>query len=161
MAQSPPRVCISLHTIELTPVMIEVDERIRIPLDELNFQYVRSSGPGGQNVNKVATKAILRWAVTTSPSLPEAVRARFMARHANRINADGELVLSCDTARTQAQNTTACIDRLRELIMEVAAPPKPRKPTKPSAGAKRRRLANKRRQATKKQHRRSVSHDDD
>lgn len=141
--------------------MLEVDDRIRIPLDELDFQYVRSSGPGGQNVNKVATKAVLRWAVGDSTSLPGPVRARFMERHANRINAEGELVISCDNTRSQAQNTATCLERLRELIAEVVDPPRPRKPTRPSLGAKRRRLANKRRLADKKKKRRSVSHDDE
>jgi ribosome-associated protein len=141
--------------------MIEVGDRIRIPEDELEFQYVRSSGPGGQNVNKVATKAVLRWAVASSPSLPEPVRARFMERHANRINAEGELVISCDSSRSQSQNAAECLDRLRELIAEVADPPRPRKRTRPSPGAKRRRLANKRRQADKKKQRRSVSREDE
>lgn len=141
--------------------MLEVDDRIHIPLDELEFQYVRSSGPGGQNVNKVATKAVMRWAVASSPSLPEPIRARFMERHANRINAEGELVIACDSSRSQAQNAAACLDRLRELIAEVVNPPRPRKPTRPSAGAKRRRLADKRRQADKKKQRKSVSRDDE
>jgi len=141
--------------------MLEIDDTISIPLEELSFQYVRSGGPGGQNVNKVATKAVLRWQVTTSPSLPEPVRARFLERHANRVNADGELVLSSDRYRSQARNAADCLDRLRELVAEVVDAPAERKPTKPSRRAKRRRLDEKRRQGDKKSLRKSVSQDDE
>ena len=141
--------------------MLVVNDHVQIPSDELSFKYVRSRGPGGQNVNKVATKAVLRWAVTSNTSLPEEVRARFLERHSNRINAAGELVLSCDQYRSQARNAEACLERLRELVVEVVDPPPKRKPTRPSAGLKRRRLADKRRQSAKKQLRRPVSTDDD
>lgn len=131
--------------------MIEVTDQLRIPRDEVAFQFVRSRGPGGQNVNKVATKAVLRWDVTRSPSLPADVRARFLERHATRINAAGELVLACGRFRSQTRNADACLDLLRELVAEVAAPPTERVPTRTPARAKRRRLEDKRRHAQTKQ----------
>jgi ribosome-associated protein len=140
--------------------MLSVTNQIQIPLTELDFQYVRSSGPGGQNVNKVATKAVLRWDVTTSPSLSEEVRMRFLERYGGRVNTEGVLVISSDRHRSQSRNADDCLDRLRELLLEVAEPPKPRRPTRPSAGVRRRRLADKRRVAVKKQTRRIV-HDDE
>jgi ribosome-associated protein len=121
---------------------------------------VRSSGPGGQNVNKVATKAVLRWDVAKSPSLPADVRARFLERHATRINAAGELVLACGRFRSQARNAEACLDLLRELLAEVAEPPAERVPTRTPARAKRRRLEDKRRHATTKQRRRARPDED-
>ncbi len=140
--------------------MLQVNERIGIPDEELQFQYVRSSGPGGQNVNKVATKAVLRWDVTRTSSLPWGVRTRLMKQQANRINVDGILVLSSDEHRSQIRNTEACLERLRGMILEVLHPPKPRRPTKPSRSAKRRRMDEKRRLSNKKQRRRAVRDDD-
>jgi ribosome-associated protein len=140
--------------------MIEVTDQLRIPRDEIAFQYVRSSGPGGQNVNKVATKAVLRWDVTKSPSLPADVRARFLERHATRINTAGELVLSCGRFRSQARNAEACLDLLRQLVAEVATPPPERVPTKTPARAKRRRLQDKHRHAAIKQRRQARPDED-
>ena len=139
---------------------LAIDDRLEIPLDEFDFQYVRSSGPGGQNVNKVATKAVLRWPVTVSPSLPEPVRDRFLERHGNRVNAEGELVLSCDSHRSQTRNAEACLERLRELILEVLTPPAKRKKTRPSFRAKRRRLEAKRRRGSVKKLRRPPKADE-
>lgn len=136
--------------------MLVINPQINVPLSELDFQYVRSSGPGGQNVNKVATKAVLRWDVTGSPGLPDEVRERFLEQHANRINAEGVLVLACDRHRTQSRNAEDCLERLRELIAEVAEPPKERRPTRAPAGVDRRRLEEKRRRSEKKQLRKPV-----
>jgi ribosome-associated protein len=141
--------------------VIVITDKIQVPRDELKLQYVRSGGPGGQNVNKVATKAVLHWDVTRSPSLPAGVKARFLERHATRINAAGELVISSGRFRSQARNAEACIDLLRELVAEVVSPPAERVPTGTPARARRRRLEDKRRHATAKRQRRQVGSDED
>lgn len=116
--------------------------------------FVRSSGPGGQNVNKLATKAVMRWKLADSAALPQDVRDRFLARFARRISADGQLVLSSDRFRTQRQNQRDCLDKLKELLRLVAEPPVTRRASKPTAAAKRKRRAEKQLLARKKQRRR-------
>ena len=131
-----------------------------IPESELTFTFARSGGPGGQNVNKVNTKAILRWDIAASDTLPPAVKARFVQRFGNRITEDGELVIASDRFRSQARNKTDCIDRLHAMVLEVLHPPKPRKATRPTKAAKKRRLEGKRQQARKKQLRKPPRMDD-
>ncbi len=139
--------------------MLVVNNQIQIPLSELEFRFVRSSGPGGQNVNKVATKAVLRWNLSATTNLTESVKARFLEQNQNRINSEGELVLSSDRFRSQTRNMKDCLDKLRSLIAAAIKPPKERKPTRPSAGVRRRRLEDKRRQSLKKRGRRNVDGD--
>ncbi len=137
-------------------------DTIIVPLRELRFDFVRSSGPGGQNVNKVNSKAVLRWDVVASSALPEGVRARFMARFSNRMDSHGELLISSDRFREQRRNVDDCIDKLRSMLLEVARPPKVRKPSRPGRAARERRLARKRAVAEKKRRRTRVSrHGDD
>ncbi len=133
--------------------MLVINRRIRIPLRELRFQFARSSGAGGQNVNKVNTKAILRWAAARSPSLPEDVRERFLARNRRRITREGELVLASQRFRDQGRNVADCLEKLRGLIAAVAAAPAKRTPTKPGRAARERRLREKRAQSEKKKRR--------
>jgi ribosome-associated protein len=133
--------------------MLVVNRRIRIPLRELRFQFARSSGAGGQNVNKVSTKAILRWPVTSSPSLPEDVRERFLERNRRRITRDGELVMSSQRFRDQGRNVADCLEKLRGMLLEVARAPRRRRATRPHAASRERRLAAKRHQAKKKRSR--------
>jgi len=121
-----------------------------LPLREISFQFVRSSGAGGQNVNKVASKAVLRWNVRESPSLPVAVRARLMARHHRRISAEGELVLSSQRFRDQGRNVADCLEKLHELLREAAIAPKERRETRPPRAARARRLEGKRRLSRRK-----------
>src|SRR4051794_4945524 len=135
--------------------MLIVSSNVRIPLEEFAFTFVRSSGPGGQNVNKVNTKAVLRWAINTSPSLPEPVRQRFLAQFGTRVTNDGELVLSSQRFRDQSQNQRDCLDKLREMLAAVAVPPKRRRKTKPTHGSVVRRRDEKRANSQKKQNRRS------
>lgn len=137
-----------------------VTPRIRVPRDEFRFTFVRSSGPGGQNVNKVATKAQMRWAVVESPSLSAGVKERFLAKYRRRITNDGELVMSSQRYRDQTKNVIDCFDKLREMIASVAKPPTPRKKTKPSRAAKERRMKEKRHRAGKKDLRRKPNSDD-
>ena len=131
-----------------------VNAEIVIPGAELETTFARSAGPGGQNVNKVNSKAVLRWQVRATPSLPEAVRRRFLERYGNRVNGDGELVMAADEHREQSRNITACRERLREMIASVIAAPRRRVKTRPSRGAVERRIKSKLRNSEKKQGRR-------
>jgi ribosome-associated protein len=135
--------------------MLIVSSNVRIPLEEFAFTFVRSSGPGGQNVNKVNTKAVLRWAINASPSLPEPVRQRFLAQFGTRVTNDGELVLSSQRFRDQSQNQRDCLDKVREMLAAVAVPPKRRRKTKPTKGSIVRRRDEKRANSQKKQNRRT------
>ena len=134
--------------------MLQITTTLKIPLKELHFSFARSSGPGGQNVNKVNSKAVLRWQVTKSPSLSEEVRSRFLARQRRRVTAEGELVIAGQRFRDAGRNMADCIERLRAMLTEAAIPPIQRKPTRPSRGSVRRRLQNKLHQAEKKSGRR-------
>ena len=131
-----------------------VNSRIRVPAAEFSWSFVRSSGPGGQNVNKVASKAVLRWNVRDSPSLPDAVRERFLSQYRRRVSAAGELILSSQRYRDQPRNIDDCREKLRNMLLAAATPPKTRKPTKISAAQKAKRLADKRRQSQRKESRR-------
>ena len=134
--------------------MLIVDDKLRIPLSELNFTFSRSGGPGGQNVNKVASKATLRWAVAKSPALPPAVRQRFEQRFASRLTVEGEILITSQRYRDQGRNIADCLEKLRGMLAEVARPPKTRRPTKPSKASRQRRLTGKRKQSDKKSLRR-------
>lgn len=127
-----------------------VNAWLQIPLAEFSLSFARSSGPGGQNVNKVNSKAVLSWNVMLSPNLPPGVRARFVEAFQNRITTEGFLVLSSDRTRDQQQNIADCYDKVQAMLLSVAVPPKKRTATKPTRGSKERRLdAKKRRGATK------------
>jgi ribosome-associated protein len=134
--------------------MLVVSPGIRIPLEEFRFTFARSGGPGGQNVNKVNSKAILRWGLTTSPSLPEDVRERFLATFGSRLTTEGEIVIASEESRDQSTNKQTCLDKLGELLAAVAKAPKKRRPTKPSYGSKLRRLEDKHRNSERKSGRR-------
>src|SRR5690348_4094343 len=98
--------------------MLDVNDRIHIPDDEFHWAFARSGGPGGQNVNKVASKAVLHWNVAASPSLPPDVKERFRAQQHRRINAEGELVLSSERYRDQPRNVEDCLEKLRSMIVQ-------------------------------------------
>jgi len=127
----------------------------KLPLSELHFAFARSSGPGGQNVNKVESKALLRWDVVASRALPAALRARFRARFARRINEEGVFLLTSQRHRERERNVADCLAKLGVMLAEVATPEKPRRPTRPTRGAKERRLAEKRHAARRKAERRT------
>ena len=133
---------------------LRINSRIAIPRSELRFSFVRSSGPGGQNVNKVNTKAQLRWSVARSDSLPDDVRGRLLSRYARRINDRGELVLASQRYRDQARNIDDCLAKLREMVAAAAAQPKRRKKTMPPRSASETRLRAKRATAEKKRRQR-------
>ena len=133
--------------------MLQISPTLAIPDDELVERFVRASGPGGQNVNKVATAVELRFDVLNSPSLPEPVRARLLARRDRRLTDEGVLVLSAQRFRTQDRNREDARARLAALIAAALVAPKKRVATKPSKGAKERRLGAKRERATVKRQR--------
>lgn len=139
---------------------LEFGSGLRLPLAELIWSYSRSSGPGGQNVNKVSTKARMEWPVAENSSLPEAVRERFLARYASQINSRGMLVLASQRTRSQQQNRHDLLERLRQMLEEVAEAPARRRRTRHSRASRARRLAEKRRRSQTKQTRRPVRQED-
>lgn len=132
-----------------------VNNAIAVPLAEIEFTFARSGGPGGQNVNKVNSKAQMRWRVTETESLPGDVQERFISKFAKRINNEGDLIIASQEHRDQASNVDACLEKLREMLTEVAVAPEPRRATKPSRAAKRRRVESKRIRSVTKQLRRN------
>src|SRR5436190_23107137 len=128
--------------------MIRITNSIAIDEGELEERFIRASGPGGQNVNKLATAVQLRFDVRRSPSLPEPVRARLEKLAGSRLTRDGVLVIAAQRFRTQERNRQDALDRLIELIARAAVAPKPRRPTKPTAASRARRLEGKKRRAT-------------
>jgi ribosome-associated protein len=134
--------------------MLRITPALEIPDGEFEFTFARSSGPGGQNVNKVNSKAVLRWSPTVSPSLSEDVRARFLARYASRLTTAGELILTSQRSRDQSRNSEDCLERLKEMLLAVTRKPLQRRPTKPTRGSHKRRLEGKRIQSGKKRNRR-------
>jgi ribosome-associated protein len=137
--------------------MIEITDRIIINEDEIQLDFIRSSGPGGQNVNKVSSGVQLHYDVKNSPSLPEDVRNRLMRQAHNRITQGGILILEAKQFRTQEQNRQDAVERLIELIRTAAKKPKIRKRTKISKDSNRKRLEAKRRRGRIKRMRRSGS----
>lgn len=135
--------------------MITLNSRITIPESELRFSFARSGGPGGQNVNKVSSKATLHWDVVQSPSLPDDVKQRFLTKFKSRITTQGEIVVISQESRDQPKNIQLCLDKLRAMLMEVLVPPKKRRPTKPTKGSKVRRLNDKKSKSQTKANRRA------
>ena len=129
---------------------IEIDER------EIEEQFVRASGPGGQNVNKLSTAVQLRFDVRRSPSLPGDVRTRLERLAGSRLTRDGVLVITAQRHRTQARNRQDALDRLLDLIRRAAITPIKRRPTRPTAGSRERRIEGKKRRAGVKRLRRAT-----
>ena len=123
--------------------MIHVTSSISIDERELEERFIRASGPGGQNVNKLSTAVQLRFDVRHSPSLPAGVRARLERLAGRRLTRDGVLIITAQRHRTQERNRQDALDRLIELIRHAAVPPVPRRPTRPTAGSRERRLQSK------------------
>jgi ribosome-associated protein len=135
--------------------MIRVNAHISIDEREIEENFVRASGPGGQNVNKLSTAVQLRFDVRGSPSLPAAVRDRLERLAGSRLTRDGVLVIIAQRHRTQGRNRQDALDRLVELIRSAAIAPRPRRPTRPSKASRERRVDSKKRRASLKRLRRS------
>jgi ribosome-associated protein len=130
---------------------LHVSPRVIVPDSELQMSFARSSGPGGQNVNKVESKAILRWNVRATECLPADVRERFLAKYSSRLTKDGDVLLASQEFRDQPRNIEACRARLVALIRAVLQAPKKRRATKPTKGSKVRRLNDKKSRSQVKQ----------
>ncbi|HWP46533.1 MAG TPA: alternative ribosome rescue aminoacyl-tRNA hydrolase ArfB [Candidatus Limnocylindrales bacterium] len=141
--------------------MIQITPSLAIDESEIQEDFIRTSGPGGQNVNKVATGVQLRFDVVNSPSLPEDVRKRLIHLAGRRITKEGILRIDARRFRTQEQNRRDALDRLIELIRKASEEPKPRRKTKPSPASKEHRLKTKRHRSETKRRRRSVSPSED
>ncbi|MDR1269638.1 MAG: aminoacyl-tRNA hydrolase [Planctomycetaceae bacterium] len=131
-----------------------VNKDIRIPADVLRFFYVRSSGPGGQNVNKVASKAVLRWNPETS--LPESVVLRFQKLFPRCWTGNGEIIITSQRTRDALKNKTDCLEKLCKMLREAAKEPKFRIPTRPTKSSIRKRLENKAINSQKKLERKKI-----
>jgi ribosome-associated protein len=130
--------------------MIEISHHIHLEDEELHLDYIRSAGPGGQNVNKVATACQLRFDVRQSPSIPEPIKVRLIKLAGSRMTDDGVLVLEAKRYRTQEQNRADAILRLTTLIQKATIEPKTRRPTRPSLSAKAERVDSKKKRGETK-----------
>lgn len=138
---------------------LEIRPGVAIDASEISFQFVASGGPGGQNVNKVATKAVLSFDLGASTSFKEEHRERLLTKLAGRLTKEGVLVLHSSEFRSQERNQRAAIDRLLAVLRDGLHVPKKRRPTKPTYGSKLRRLDTKKRQGEKKKRRRDLPSD--
>ncbi len=141
--------------------LVRITPRLAIPLTELSFRATTGGGPGGQHVNRSATRIELRWNLLESPSLSEPQRARLRERLAHRLDARGTIRLVAGARRSQAANRDEAVRRFARLVAGALHVAPPRKPTRPTAASRRRRLADKRRRADRKRDRRRVDRNDE
>lgn len=141
--------------------MISVTPGVRLDESELKFEFVRSSGPGGQNVNKVSTAVQLRFDVKRSPNLNEAIKERLAKLAGRRMSTDGVLVIHASAFRSQEKNREDALRRLSELIARASHVPRKRKRTKPTFASKTKRLESKKKRSKVKEMRKSVFHSSD
>lgn len=139
---------------------LRIDSRVVIPDSDLSLSFVRSAGPGGQNVNKVATAAQLRFDLAGTQALDEAVKLRLRRLAGQRVAADGSLLIVARNHRTQERNRREALERLADLIRQALVEPRRRKPTRPTRASRERRLENKTRRGRTKELRRRVTWND-
>ena len=137
-------------------LFLEITPDLKIPLTQIEFSFVRSSGPGGQNVNKVSSKAVLRWDVTASGLLDSDSIARLTVSFPTHLTKDGELVISSQRTRDAIKNREDCLEKLKAMLLVAIKKPKRRIPTRPTRGSIRRRLNDKARLSQKKRDRRDI-----
>jgi len=137
------------------PAEIRITHRVRIPASEVELSYARSGGPGGQHVNKTASKVQLRWNARTSAALSDADRELLETRLGSRLTKDGELIVASERHRDQSRNVEDAVARFAELVRRAIRRPTVRKKTRPSAASRERRLEDKRRRAQRKRQRRT------
>ena len=142
----------------MTPLAVR--DGVVIPPTDFTWEAVRAGGPGGQNVNKVASKVELRFDLAGSRALADDVKERLRALARNRLDAEGRLVVTSQRTRDQSRNLDDALEKVRALVLRALEPPKPRKPTRTPHGVKLRRLANKKHVAEKKQGRARPAGDD-
>ena len=123
--------------------MLEINSDITIKTAEIRFDFVRSSGPGGQNVNKVASAVQLRFDIRNSTSIPDEIKQRLIKLAGKRVNSEAVLLIDARTSRSQSQNRAEALERLKSLILKALHKPKPRRKTKPTAASKEKRLRSK------------------
>jgi len=139
--------------------MIEITNSISLNENELEFSFVRASGPGGQNVNKVSTVAQLRFDLQSNRSIPDEIKKRLQKLAGKKLNSDGTIIIDARRFRSQERNKQDAIDRLIALIKKSVERPKPRKKTKPTKAAKLKRLDNKRKKGDLKKNRTVMKRD--
>jgi ribosome-associated protein len=141
--------------------MLTITPSLSLDESELHETFVRSAGPGGQNVNKVATAVQLRFDVRNSPSLTDEVRQRLTTLAGKRLSTEGVLLIEARRFRTQEQNREDARNRLAALVRQASVPPKARRPTRPSKASKERRIESKQRRSQTKRLRQTAPHSDD
>ncbi|HZU35643.1 MAG TPA: alternative ribosome rescue aminoacyl-tRNA hydrolase ArfB [Gemmataceae bacterium] len=135
--------------------MVPISDTLSIPESELTWTFVRSGGPGGQNVNKVASKAVLRWNLAANQNLPEEVRVRLREQQRGRLTQDGDLIFTSQRYRDQGRNIEDCLAKVRDAVLQATRAPKVRKRTRPTRGSQKRRLEQKQRRTAIKRARRA------
>ena len=140
--------------------MLEINSDITTKTAEIRFDFVRSSGPGGQNVNKVASAAQLRFDIRNSTSIPDEIKPRLIKLAGKRVNSEAVLLIDARTSRSQSQNRAEALERLKALILKALHKPKPRRKTRPTAASKEKRLRSKKMRSNLKRLRGNVKDDD-